>query len=257
MKFTTLFVRDKYPDYYPKMLAKSLLPFNVEVDCYTDNPRLPMEENLNYILFNPALVPEVVRDAEQGWWYLMLFFNPEFTEEKEVWFVDVDVLFTAPPAQVFAWCQGFPNCTMAFQRAFFPDRMLAETSLFYLNHNSLIPESLWNEFQETFNCTAQLKKAFGPQKFVRERVREFSNVPFFPDHFQVSVPHWFGYRVDSLYQTGKRNVQSEDSIVSFSFLGKENPHWVAVQDDRAGKFFRDRFPWLVPMVEGKDNEKEP
>jgi hypothetical protein len=239
MLFHTLFIREKYPAYYPKMLAKTLEPFDCQVICYIDRDkeRIPPNPNLNLIKFDTSTVPKAIQEHPMGWWHKLLFFNQAFHGQERLWFVDLDTLFQRDPRPIFQHHDA--RCEMCFLKAYFNNRDDLGSGLFYLNFLSGKPQQVWEKAKNL-----KRTRKYMDQDFLVETIPDHC---FYPDHHMVSFPHWFLYRPNVRLYEEYREVAMHQ-VISWAFLSDGKPHEIVLNEKLGHNFIRKNWPWIPNLL---------
>lgn len=255
MHLTTLFIRDKFPIQYPKMLAKSVEPFGVDVHCHTDRPfDLPGNPNLWFHLLNRELIPEAIASHSQGWWTKLCFLNREFCPDEDLfWFCDVDTLFRKDPRPIFDHHgdghRGSP--AFVFARAYYPAPDRFNSALFCIDRRIPAAQFLWELLLHDYldrGIPLSRQRWFGDQDWLEEHILKCRfPYDFYPHETLVSFIHWFHHRPQALLYEKHRPPIGLETVVGFTFIGRNKPH-IVLKENLPGKEYMLRtWPWLEEL----------
>jgi hypothetical protein len=261
-KFHTLLVGDKYPPWYAHILAKALQKWDVELECWIDKemlkkimPNLKNEPttiphigipNLWFRVIDEKKVPDIILKAEKKWWYKMLFFNPDFVGEDQIWFVDLDTVFLKDPDPIFHFMRGRFPCAFTEDAIF---EGVKGTCLFFIDftHPKIAVDKIWKEFKDLPSIPKK-PWIYGDQDFVTEHLPEGrADSIFYPPQYCTSFKVWFRY---SGFERFRKKVErfKIDDFISFHFHGW--PDFVQVAKEKLQGFdeLEKRLPDLIRFI---------
>jgi len=167
--FYTLCTNNKYPKYYPKMLARSLKPYGWTLTCLVDSPvkNYDKEENLNFIDVK-LFIPEGMQFTFSGWWYKLLLFNNKIFPKKTL-FIDVDSIFLRSPDEIDKYIETQPHHVLLAPKDWIHNTIA--TPLMYIDHSHDMIQCVWDWFYSQRVHPGQ--KFRGDQDFIDDALNDF------------------------------------------------------------------------------------
>ena len=219
---------NKYgPEYVNNLnsMVKRNLTIPYEFVCFTEDPR-GLDSDVRVVPINPN------KDMH-GWWYKVMFFDPQLPLRGNILFMDLDVVVFRNINNLFTF---FPEkfCIIRdFNRSLRRDWKKMNSSVFRLQAGAF--PHVYNDFM--LNAKSHVRRLHGDQDWIYEKMSK-DDFLFWPDEWIQSYKWEMRDRKELARLNGKRNfknvadpiVKPETSIAVFH--GEPYPHEV-------------RDPWVI------------
>lgn len=219
---------NKYgPEYVNNLnsMVKRNLTIPYEFVCFTEDPQ-GLDSDVHVVPIKP-------NKEMHGWWYKVMFFDPDFPLHGNILFMDLDVVVFRNIDNLFTF-QPDKFCIIRdFNRSLRKDWRKMNSSVFRLKTGAY--PHVYKDFM--LNPKQQVHRLHGDQDWIYEKMHK-QDFLFWPDEWIQSYKWEMRDRRDLAKQNGKRNfkniaepiIKPETNIAVFH--GEPYPHQV-------------RDPWVV------------